>query len=38
MKFTLDDEGSILESDTDHADMQFGKQTIKKQLNKRKGK
>ncbi|WKF85506.1 DNA topoisomerase IV subunit B [Lacticaseibacillus pantheris] len=38
VKFTLDDEGSILESDTDHADMQFGKQTIKKQLNKRKGK
>ncbi|MCI1283181.1 MAG: DNA topoisomerase IV subunit B [Lacticaseibacillus songhuajiangensis] len=39
VKFTLGDEGSILETDTgSHEDMQFGTQTMKKQLKKRKGK
>jgi topoisomerase-4 subunit B len=39
VKFTLGDEGSILETDTgSHEDMKFGAQAIKKQLKKRKGK
>lgn len=39
VKFTLGDEGSILETETvEHEDMKFGAQAIKKQLKKRKGK